>query len=69
MGSSNNLEELRQKFFALATLHIDRDRAAAIDAMVFGLERLSSIKPLIDLLKVGGKVDRRHDALHFATAL
>ena len=62
-------EELRQKFFALAALHIDRDRAAAIDAMVFGLERLSSIKPLVDLLKVGGKVDRRHDALHSATAL
>ncbi len=61
-------EELRQKFFALATLHIDRATAEAIDEMVFDLDRLNSIKPLIRLLQAGQKVRRRHDAFHPAPA-
>ena len=43
--------ELQQKFFSLATVHIDREHATAIADMVWTLDRLESVQPLLALLR------------------
>lgn len=46
-------DELRQKFFSLATLRVDRARAASIADMVWTLDTLASVAPLQALLRFG----------------
>ena len=46
-------DELLRKFFALATLHFDRAHAQQIADIVWSIERLASVQPLIALLRAG----------------
>jgi 2-methylcitrate dehydratase PrpD len=46
-------QELERKFFALAGLHFDKERAGAIATTVWGIERLTSMRPLLALLAAG----------------
>jgi 2-methylcitrate dehydratase PrpD len=43
--------ELQAKFFALATLHVSRERAQQLHDLVWGLDRAASVRPLLAALR------------------